>query len=563
MDLIHANKDMKDIGAIPDYSLDLAYGEEENDFELQVAEDCCNEHEYIYVEKTVDGRVQGTEYGGIIDKKSIDTENNTRTYYGRTWHGILDGKIIEPPKNTDYLTVNGDANEVIRTIIRMIGLDDLFEVPASKSGIEIINYQFRYVQAYKGLRTMLQTFGGKLKMRHYQKKIQLWAEHIVDYSKQADWDSTQVTFTASNNYTPINHLICLGKGDMVDRAVIHIFTDAKGDICPYAKKTTPLQDEDYILDKSQQVIFGTLERTEIYDYSNAEITENYIVLTKQPANWPAEYGQYYINKNDKFEAVTGTESNIYTLLSTQPARWSTEYSNYYEVENDTYKAVEGNQTYQYVRLESMPAKWDTNYGDYYYYYSDGATDEYKKVSGESRTRYKLQTRCPTDWQDRYMDYYIRNQDGSYSNVEQDTTPQWQSNTYYTSENYTVAPGWKADYYYQQKIGRLQAPEWANNKYYLCNKNVIAPVFAAGIYYRKVIDRYATLVAGALEKLREYANGDTVNANLDLEKNYDIGDIVGATDLATKISIWQPITKKIVKIKENREEVQHEIGKEQL
>ena len=119
MDLIYANEDLKDIEIIQDYSLDLAYGSDENDFELQVDEANAHykEHNYIYIEKSDKGIIQGTEYGGIIDKKSIDTDKNTVTYYGRTWHGILNSKVIEPPQNTDYLIVNGDANDVIKEII--------------------------------------------------------------------------------------------------------------------------------------------------------------------------------------------------------------------------------------------------------------------------------------------------------------------------------------------------------------------------------------------------------------------------------------------------------------
>ena len=560
MDLIYANEDLKDIEIIQDYSLDLAYGSDENDFELQVDEANAHykEHNYIYIEKSDKGIIQGTEYGGIIDKKSIDTDKNTVTYYGRTWHGILNSKVIEPPQNTDYLIVNGDANDVIKEIINLVGLDSLFDGKDVPSGIEITNYKFRYAQTYTGLCEMLQKFGAKLKMCHFYKKIRVWAEPYTDYSKRSDWDSTQVTFTASNNYSPINHLICMGQGDMSDRAVIHIFTDENGGVCPYKKKEVPLQDADYILDKSQQIISGALERTEIYDYANAEIRSNYILLMKQPQRWTMDYSQYYLNKDDKYEPVSGTESNVYTLLSTQPARWNVEYANYYIVDNDTYKAVEGNQTYNYIKLQSMPAKWESNYGDYYYYYSDGVTEEYKKVNGESKTRYQVQTRQPTDWEEKYVDYYNRNVDGTYSALEQqETMPQWCPDTYYTAENYTAAPRWQSNYYYQQIIGQIQAPTWEKNIYYSCNKTIIAPAFVPGIYYKKVIDRYASLVEGALNKITEYANGNSVNANLELAPNYDIGDIVGATDLKTKISVWKAITKKIVKIKNDTEEITYE------
>ena len=44
------------------------------------------------------------------------------------------------------------------------------------------------------------------------------------------------------------------------------------------------------------------------------------------------------------------------------------------------------------------------------------------------------------------------------------------------------------------------------------------------------------------------------------KKNDIGDIVGAVEPTTGIEVWQPITKKIVKIKNNQKEIiSYEVG----
>ena len=74
-----------------------------------------------------------------------------------------------------------------------------------------------------------------------------------------------------------------------------------------------------------------------------------------------------------------------------------------------------------------------------------------------------------------------------------------------------------------------------------------------------MDHFAELVAGGLERLKESYECDSISVNLDLEGNYDIGDIVGATENITGISVWQPITKKIVTIQRNKETITYEIG----
>jgi len=90
MDLIYMNENREDIGVLQDYNLDLAFGADENNFECQIQakNHCCKKDYMLYME--------GTEYGGIVDGIGVDTESNTVTYSGRTWHGILSSKVILP-----------------------------------------------------------------------------------------------------------------------------------------------------------------------------------------------------------------------------------------------------------------------------------------------------------------------------------------------------------------------------------------------------------------------------------------------------------------------------------
>ena len=89
MDLIYMDEKMKDVGVFQGYSLDMAYGKDENDFVLEMPLDAprCKAGYYIYID--------GTEYGGIIDTIGVDTSSSKLVYRGRTWMGILNSKSLE------------------------------------------------------------------------------------------------------------------------------------------------------------------------------------------------------------------------------------------------------------------------------------------------------------------------------------------------------------------------------------------------------------------------------------------------------------------------------------
>lgn len=247
MDLIYTKTNRDDVGVLKDYTFDLAFGSDENDFELtlDVNNHCCEASCLVYIE--------GTEYGGIIDKIGVVTKDDKLTYKGRTWHGILVSKIIAPNAGAAYLTVSGEANEVIGSLIERIGLSDLFVASEEDSGLTISNYSFdRYVDAYTGFTKMLATVSGKLKFTFKNGKVILSALPIVDYSQDEQFDNDQVEMDIEKTYNTINHLICLGKGELQDRQVVHLYVDAKGNI------------------SETQTFTGIQEIESVYDYSNVE-----------------------------------------------------------------------------------------------------------------------------------------------------------------------------------------------------------------------------------------------------------------------------------------------------
>ena len=310
MDLIYADQNGIEIGIIQEYTFDTAFGCEENDFSitLDIHDHCCDEGYALYI--------NGTEFGGKIDKIIPNTQSNSVTYEGRTWHGIIEGKVIEPDSGQDYKVVSGEANYVLSLLIYDIGLSDTFFVSTDDSGIRIGKYQFeRYCRAYTGILDMLYSFMAKLKISHENGIVMLSVIPLYDYSKDEEWDSSQFDFSITKNYRPVNHLICLGAGDLKKRNIIHIFTDYNGGVLPYCKTSNPISDEDYILDKSEQMLLGLDEVTETYDYGNSAKTENYVLTTSQPENWAKVYTDYYYKSSDKYVQNTKTYETEYSLIS--------------------------------------------------------------------------------------------------------------------------------------------------------------------------------------------------------------------------------------------------------
>lgn len=246
MDLIYTDANRVDQGALSAYAFDLSFGAEENDFEMILGAD------EPALEFGACAYIDGTEYGGIVDAKETSSDKGTITYTGRTWHGVLNSKVIQPDSGADYYVVSGDANTILATLINRLGLTGLFHAEESASGITVSSYQFnRYCAAYDGIRAMLADVGAKLKIVWQDRAVYLSAEHITDYtSNPVDGDTASIT--VEQHGKKVNHLICLGKGDLAEREVIHLYADASGNI------------------SETQYYTGIDEIAAVYDYSNVE-----------------------------------------------------------------------------------------------------------------------------------------------------------------------------------------------------------------------------------------------------------------------------------------------------
>lgn len=250
VDLIATDASHRDLLAIRDCTLDLAFGEDENDFELAVHEP------NIRLEAGAFVYVDGTEYGGIIDSTGSSLEDGVAAvaYEGRTWHGLLASRVIQPPSGQDYLTVSGDATDCIQQVIDHIGLSGVMTTsPARASGLTVSSYRFdRYTDAYTGIRKMLESCGGKLCMAYDSGMLRLSALPVATYGGV---DSDLLDYSYDRDWHPVNHLICLGTGEGKDRVVVHLYADTEGAV------------------SETQSLTGLDEVQAVYDYSNADRDE--------------------------------------------------------------------------------------------------------------------------------------------------------------------------------------------------------------------------------------------------------------------------------------------------
>lgn len=194
------------------------------------------------------------EFGGVLEKLEVDTDTNELVWTGRTWRGMLEADIIDPGDN-DYKIVSGEANQVIADILSD-GCGSFFSVSEDDTGISFTDYQFdRYTSKLKGLTKMLATEGLRLDIRaesgrpNGEFKVWVAAVPIQDMSTEIRYSQdNDVRLRLNENQGGINHLICLGDGELADRLRVDL----------------------YVTDKDGEKYEGELERTAVYEYSSVE-----------------------------------------------------------------------------------------------------------------------------------------------------------------------------------------------------------------------------------------------------------------------------------------------------
>lgn len=244
MVLVVHDSTVGDIREIEEFELDLAFGSDENALKLEArAGEAPEEGQFVFID--------GTEYGGVIDQASYEAgreASGSILCKGRTWHGILAGKRLLPDSGSGYLSVSGKAGDALASLIERMGLSGLFTSAADDTSV---SYTFdRFVDGYSGLKAMAKANGRKVAMRRKGGKVEISLPPAVDYANKVDSDL--LDFTLTSVHRCVNHLVCAGTGELENRAAVHFYADAAGNV------------------SHTQSLFGVDEISALYDYSNAD-----------------------------------------------------------------------------------------------------------------------------------------------------------------------------------------------------------------------------------------------------------------------------------------------------
>ena len=260
MDLVKTDQNGRQTGYVRGANIDFEIGADESD--------SINDFEIELKRWKWDGSIEygsrvfspDTEYGGIVREISTDTSANIIRAKGDTWRGMMTKKIIQPLNGQDYAVASGELNSIIKQKVEA-EFPGLFCGVTADTGIRMNNYQFdRYCTLHAGLVKMLKSVGYRLDIRYQEGDVgmpgyvEVRAVPISDLSQEYELtNDNNMSFTTDDNRRGINHLICLGKGELKDRLVIHLYVDQNG-----------------MISQTQQYFKGSEEIAAIYDSSGSE-----------------------------------------------------------------------------------------------------------------------------------------------------------------------------------------------------------------------------------------------------------------------------------------------------
>lgn len=344
MEFVIADKDGRNLRQIVECEADLAYGDDENDFELTCDPSIApKEGDIVYCD--------GTEYGGVVDEVESDTATRLVTARGRTFHGILAGKRLVPDSGKKAVTVSGTAKAVMQSLITRFKLSPMFVAVDGADGN--VSYTFeRFGDAYSGIRAMAKAHSLRLSLVYSDGRVE--ASLVPVRSLGDKVDSDLMDFTVSRIARRTNHLVCGGTGEQENRKVVHFYADADGKV----SKT--------------QSLFGVDEIAAFYDYSNADEAELDEEGRKELEGMQTS-GSVSISAHDDIEAevgdyVTATDNVTGTKVTS-------------EISKKILKVSRGVPTYEYeVGSESLGTSNSTisgtaesSGGGHSYYAGEGLT----------------------------------------------------------------------------------------------------------------------------------------------------------------------------------------------
>ena len=246
--VIVADSSGKELRKLKYNSFDFEIGDDANSFEVKIL---ITDWEPIPKNSLI--YIPNTEYGGIYKRTEIDRWQGYVSIGGFTWRGMLQNAIISPPTGADYARDEGDVNAIIGARVRS-AYKRIF-VGGAPAGVNVSYRYDRYVTVLDGLTAMLKKVNRRIRLRYdqEQKRVIVDSAPIRDYSDSVEFsDDVQTNYYMLLDETGVNHLICLGDGQLKNRIRVDLYVDRKGNI------------------SESKTFSGVDEVTAVYDYAGAD-----------------------------------------------------------------------------------------------------------------------------------------------------------------------------------------------------------------------------------------------------------------------------------------------------
>lgn len=304
LEYIYTDINYNELGYLTHFDADIEIGKydvSKNDFELTLS---LEDRDPLFTVGSLFYK-ENTEIGGVIQRLKINTSDNTITMIGPTFRGLLEKEFVQPPNGNAYLNLNAEANTCINTLIGD-RFDSLFTVDNVGASNINVKYDVRDINLLQALEKALGASNARLCIRHrVDGKIHLYAEKINDLSDTLQYDNDyQIDMTVKTESKPYNHVLCLGKGELLNRLRVNLY----------------LQD-DGSWSESNQVYTGLERKTYKHEDVNVESRDE---LTKNAIEKVAEANESdtleisFDADNAEFFDIVGAKENITGISFKEP-----------------------------------------------------------------------------------------------------------------------------------------------------------------------------------------------------------------------------------------------------
>lgn len=228
LEYIYTDANYNELGYLAHFDADIElgkYGVSKNDFELTLS---LEDRDPLFTVGSLFYK-ENTEVGGVIQRLKVNTSDNTMALIGPTFRGLLEKEYVQPPTGSAYLNLNAEANTCINTLIgdRFDGLFVVDNIGASNINVR---YDVRDINLLQALEKSLGASNARLCIEHrIDGKVHLFAEKINDLSDTLQYDNDyQISMIVKTESKPYNHILCLGKGELLDRLRVNLYLQTDG-----------------------------------------------------------------------------------------------------------------------------------------------------------------------------------------------------------------------------------------------------------------------------------------------------------------------------------------------